>query len=36
MKTASSKFAIAVLSFLTGFFLCEFIISFFLSDKLEK
>jgi len=31
-----SKFAIATLGFLTGFFLCEFIISFFLSEKLGK
>jgi len=30
------KFAASVLCFLMGFFLCEFIISFFLSDNLEK
>jgi len=33
--TIMHKFAIAVLGFLSGFFLCEFIISFFLSDDKE-
>jgi biotin transporter BioY len=30
------KFAKYTVGFLMSFFLCEFLISFFLSDKLEK
>ena len=36
VTTKSSKFAFATICFLTGFFLCEFITSFFLDEKLEK